>query len=190
MPSRGNTVRTLALTVGAALLFAGCNDTSGTPATSSAPSASASASGTPVKDQAPWDPCGLPADALRVAGLDPETKKQGIAGVEFDGWKVCNWRAQARWYDMSVLAGTPTLAAMQERRDFKGFQPLTIGSHRALQFTRVGDDKDQGCTVAVEVPGGTVAFDLLTRYGMTKEGEPCAVAGARAVDLVKYLPQN
>lgn len=191
MPSRGNTARTLALTVGTALLFAGCNDTSGTPATSSAPSASASASGTPVKDQAPWDPCGLPADALRSTGLDPDSKKSGAAGVDFDGWKICTWRAQARWYDLSVLAGKPTLKEVQERKDFIDMRSTTIGNRRALQFTMASDRDDHlGCAIAVEVPGGSVIFDVLGRYGTPQEEQPCPVANKHTDDLVKYLPAS
>lgn len=188
MPSRGNTVRTLALTVGAALLFAGCNDTSGTPATSSAPSASASASGTPVKDQAPWDPCGLPVDAVRTAGLDPDSKKKGAAGVDFDGWTVCNWRAVARWYNISILAGTPTLQDVRQRRDFNEFKPLSIAGRSALQFGRASDPEHLGCSVAVETRGGTTTFDVLGRYGEPQQGDPCALAVQAATDLGKYLP--
>ncbi|KIA64552.1 DUF3558 domain-containing protein [Nocardia vulneris] len=191
MPSRGNTVRTLTITLGAVLLLAGCNDTSGTPATSSAPSASASASGTPVQEQAPWDPCLLPVDAVRATGLDPDSKKSALAGVEFDGWKSCAWRAQARWYDLSILAGTPTLSAVQERRDFIDMQPTTVGNRRALQFTMASDRNDHlGCAVAVEVPGGTVIFDMLGRYGAPQEGQPCPLANKHTNDLAKYLPSR
>ncbi|MEU2035756.1 DUF3558 domain-containing protein [Nocardia amamiensis] len=195
MTSRGNTLRAVALAVGAALVLAACgNSSDGTPtATGQNTSATANASTAqtpPAKDAAPWDPCTLPPDALRATGLDPESKKQGIAGVEFDGWKVCNWRAVARWYDLSILAGRPTLDDVQGRRNFHEFQALTIGNHRALQFTRVGDTDKQGCTVAVEISGGTVAFDMLTRYGMPQEDNPCAVAVGRATDLTQYLPRN
>ncbi|QIS04743.1 DUF3558 domain-containing protein [Nocardia brasiliensis] len=189
MPSAGTIIRTLTIIVGAALVLGGCDDTSGTPSTSGAPSTSATTSvGVPVKDQAPWDPCSLPVDALRATGLDPDSKKSGAAGVEFDGWKVCRWRAQTRWYSLGVLAGTPTLKDVQNRSDFNGFKSFQVGGRPAVQFGRASDPERLGCSVAVEVPAGSVIFDMLTRYGEPQQADPCSVAAKHANDLAKYLP--
>ncbi|MGK8555649.1 DUF3558 domain-containing protein [Nocardia gipuzkoensis] len=194
MTSRGNTLRAVALAIGAALLLAACgNSADGTPTATTGPNTSAVASAStaqtpPAKDAAPWDPCALPDDAARATGLDPASKKKGAAGVDFDGWKVCNWRALQRWYNLSILAGTPTLRQVQERQDFTNFQPSDIGNRRGLQFTLVGDDL--GCAVAIEVPGGTVLFSMLGRYGEPQQEKPCPVAVRHATDLVRYLPQG
>ncbi|WP_157128782.1 DUF3558 domain-containing protein [Nocardia amamiensis] len=195
MTSRGNTLRAIALAVGAALVLAACgNSSDGTPtATGQNTSATANASTvqtSPAKDAAPWDPCTLPDDAARATGLDPASKKQGTAGVEFDGWKTCSWRAGARWYSLSILAGTPTLREVEERRDFNEFKSLSIGGHRAVQFGRASDPERLGCTVAIEVPGGTVMFDVLGRYSEPRQEDPCIVAVRHSSDLVKHLPQG
>ncbi|MBF6299383.1 DUF3558 domain-containing protein [Nocardia amamiensis] len=195
MTSRGNTLRAVALAAGAALVLAACgNNSDGTPtATGQNTSVSANASTaktSPAKGAAPWDPCTLPDDAARASGLDPASKKQGTAGVEFDGWKSCDWRAFARWYNLGILAGTPTLADVQNRRDFVDFKPLSIANRRAVQFNLASDDDHLGCGVAVESPGGTVIFDMLGRYGEPQQEEPCTVAVRHASDLAKYLPNG
>ncbi|MFI9404748.1 DUF3558 domain-containing protein [Nocardia sp. NPDC052316] len=175
------------------MVLAGCQDSSnGTPTSAGAPSTSVgagtSAQMSPAKDAAPWDPCSLSSDALRATGLDPDSKRTGAAGVEFDGWKVCRWRAQAGWYSLGILSGTPSLKDVRERKDFNDFKSVTIGNRPALQFGQAGDPERLGCTVAVEVPGGTVAFDALGRYSEPRQEEPCTVALRHATDLAKYLP--
>lgn len=193
MTSRGNTLRAVTLAVGAVLVLAACgNSSDGAPtATGQNTSATASASTvqtSPAKDAAPWDPCTLPDDAARATGLDPASKKKGAAGVEFDGWKVCNWRALARWYSLSVLAGTPTLNDVQARSDFNEFKALSIGNRPAVQFGRASDPEGLGCSVAVEVPSGSVMFDALGRYSEPRQEDPCVVVIRHATELAKYLP--
>ncbi|WP_373889263.1 DUF3558 domain-containing protein [Nocardia sp. XZ_19_369] len=175
------------------MVLVGCQDSSdGMPTSAGAMSTSVSvgtsARISPAKDVAPWDPCALSSDAVRATGLDPDSKKTGVAGVEFDGWKVCRWRAQTGWYTLSILAGTPTLKDVQGRRDFSEFKPVRVGNRSALQFGRASDPDNLGCGVVVEVSGGTVLFDMLTRYGEPQQDAPCAVSVRHADELAMYLP--
>jgi hypothetical protein len=192
MTSRGNTLRGLALVFGAALVLVGCgNSADGTP-TATGASVTAGSKTTAPKSADPssalWNPCDLPDSAISATGLDPATKEKDVAGVKFEGWKVCNWRAAARWYDLTILSGTPTLQDAQQRTDYEGFTPRAVGSHQAVEFRTAGDSKQLDCYIAVEVPRGTVMFKVLTRYSQGKQGDPCTEVQRHVDDLVKYLP--
>ncbi|MDE1670164.1 DUF3558 domain-containing protein [Nocardia gipuzkoensis] len=193
MTSWGKVLRGAALAVGATLVVVGCGDSTDSPSATTttavaAPSSSASKSADP--DAALWDPCTLPDSAISGAGLNQATKEKDVAGVDFTGWKVCGWQASARWYDLGVLSGAFALDEVRQRQDKESFTPLTVGSHRALQYLDVGDSKRLKCSVAVENAHGTVIFKVTTRYSIGKQGEPCQEAGRHADDLVRYLPTN
>ncbi|GAA1591473.1 hypothetical protein GCM10009764_12800 [Nocardia ninae] len=193
MTSRGNVGRAVGLAVGVVMVLVGCQDSSnGTPTSAGVTSTSVgvgtSAQTSPATDTAPWDPCTLSPDALRATGLDPDSKKKGAAGVDFEGWKVCNWRASARWYTASIFAGSPSLQEVRGRKDFTDLKALGIDGRQAVQFKLASDNDHLGCGVAVEVPRGTVIFDVLGRYSEPLQEDPCVVAGRHATELAKYLP--
>lgn len=191
MTSWGKFLRGAALAVGATLVAVGCNDATDTPtptATTTVAAASTSKSGDP--DAALWDPCTLPESAISGTDLNQATREKDVAGVDFTGWKVCGWQAAARWYDLGVLSGAFVLDEVRRRQDKESFTPLTVGSHRALQYLDVGDSKRLKCSVAVENAHGTVIFKVTTRYSVGKQGEPCQEAVRHADDLVRYLPAN
>ncbi|MFG1796946.1 DUF3558 domain-containing protein [Nocardia sp. NPDC049149] len=171
------------------VVSAGCGDptegkptASGTTAVTTAPSKSADA------DAGLWDPCGLPDSAVSATGLDPATKRKDAGGVKFDGWKVCGWRATARWYELTVFSGTPTLQDIQHRTDYEAFTPATVGSRRAVQFFDVGDGDRLKCYIGVELPQGSAMFKVITRYEIGKQGDPCVQVRHHVDDLAKYLP--
>ncbi|MFD0360478.1 DUF3558 domain-containing protein [Nocardia sp. GCM10030253] len=184
-------LRGLVLAIGTALLLAGCEDsTSPVPTTTGAVSQASTAASTTSADPdaALWNPCDLPDSAISATGLDPASKKKDVAGVDFDGWKECSWRASAQWYELTIYSGTPTLNDFKQRRDFEGFTPRTIGSHQAVEFLRVGDTKRLRCGIAIEMPQGTVSFEVSTRPSVGKQGEPCVEARRHVDDLAGYLP--
>ncbi|MEV6429053.1 DUF3558 domain-containing protein [Nocardia sp. NPDC051463] len=191
MTSRGNVLRGFAVAIGAALVLAGCNDSTGpvatTPNTTGATSTVA-ATKPADPDAALWNPCDLSESAISGTGLDPASKKKDVAGVDFDGWKVCSWRASAKWYDLTILSGTPTLADVEQRRDFEAFAPQTIGSRKAVEFLDAGDKERLKCAIAVEMSYGSVLFRVLTRNSVGKQGEPCVEARRHVDDLAKDLP--
>ncbi|MFQ6393502.1 DUF3558 domain-containing protein [Nocardia sp. KC 131] len=188
MTSRGNVLRGLVLAVGAVLVLAGCEDsTSPGQATTGAVSATAAATKSADPDAGLWNPCGLPDSAVSATGLDPASKTKDVAGVDFDGWKVCSWRASARWYEFTTYSGTPTLNDFEKRRDLEGFTPRTVGSHQAVEFLRVGDTKRLSCGIAIEMPQGTVSFEVTTRPSVGKQGDPCVEVRRHAEDLARYL---
>ncbi|WP_063049324.1 DUF3558 domain-containing protein [Nocardia arthritidis] len=190
MTSWGNFLRGAVLAMGAVVVLSGCEDSAGGTSNSTAPVSVTTSAATKSADPdaALWDPCGLPEGAISGTGLDAATKTKDVAGVDFTGWKVCSWRATARWYSLGVLSGTPTMDDIRRRSDFEAFSTLTVGTHQAVQFLDIGDAQRLNCTVAMEVPRGTVMFYVTTRYSVGKQGDPCVQARSHAQDLVSYLP--
>ncbi|MFE9580339.1 DUF3558 domain-containing protein [Nocardia sp. NPDC006044] len=197
MTSRGSKLRGIALVVGVGLVLAGCEKaTDGVPTGTGASSASSSVkpSGSKDPDTAIWDPCtALPDDALRADELNPDTRTKDIARFDPTGWKVCAWRSTAKWYDLGIYSGEPSLQQVRQRQDLESVVPLTVGGHPALRFLFADDaEKRLDCGVAVEVPqgraAGTVAFLVTTRYSVGKLGDPCDQATRHANDFAKYLP--
>ncbi|MFC9436513.1 DUF3558 domain-containing protein [Nocardia sp. NPDC057030] len=199
MTSRGSRLRGIALVVGVGLVLVGCEKTTdGAPTGTGAPSStgvtSAKPSGPKDPDAAIWDPCtSLPDDALRADDLNPDTRTKDIARFDPTGWKVCAWRSTAKWYDLGIYSGEPTLDQVRKRQDLESVVPLTVGGHPALRFLFSDDaEKRLDCGVAVEVPqgkaAGTVAFLVTTRYSIGKLGDPCDQATRHANDFAKYLP--
>lgn len=171
--------------------LAGCGTSvEGSPNATTTPNGTSAPTKPAGADAALWNPCDLPDSAISATRLDPSTKKTDIAGVHIDGWKVCSWRSLAKWYTLGILSGTPNLDDVQRRTDYETFTPLTIGTHRAVQYLFVGDTTRDKCAIAVEVPQGSVIFQLQARYGDDKQGEPCAEDRRHVDDLAKYLPNS
>ncbi|WP_280478198.1 DUF3558 domain-containing protein [Nocardia asiatica] len=192
MTSWGKVLRGAALTFAAAVVLAGCGDSPGdTPtATTTAAATTSAATRSADPDAALWNPCDLPESAISGSGLDPASRDEDAAGVDFTGWKVCGWRAVSRWYDLTVFSGTPTLQDVRKRRDFESFTPQSVGTRNAVEFLDVGDTMQLKCSIAVEVAQGTVLFRVVTRYSIGKQGDPCVEVRRHTSDLAQYLPKN
>ncbi|MEU7766193.1 DUF3558 domain-containing protein [Nocardia sp. NPDC049190] len=190
MTSWGNTLRGTALAVGAVLALAGCKGTTDGAATSITSDATTASDVTKSADPdaALWNPCELPESAISATGLDPASKEKDVAGVDFTGWKVCGWRSSTRWYDLTIFSGSPKLEDIRQRRDYEAFTPRSVGSHQAVEFLDVGDRDRLKCGFAVEVPRGSVAFRVVTRPSIGKQGEPCVQVRSHVEDLAQYLP--
>lgn len=170
------------------IVIAGCEGNGGeaVPETSVVATAAPTTSADP--DAGLWDPCSLPDSAISGAGLDPATKVPDVAGVDFDGWKVCSWQSSAKWYDLGVFSGTPTLQEVRSRDDFVNLTDHTVGNRAGVQFLDAGDDLGLNCSIAVETPEGSVMFYLTTRYSIGKQGDPCTEVRQHADALGPYLP--
>ncbi|MFC6013302.1 DUF3558 domain-containing protein [Nocardia lasii] len=137
-----------------------------------------------------WDPCSLPDSAIGELGLNVGSRKKEVAGVDFSGWKTCSWQDSAKQYTFSVLSSEHTLAESRSRTDFTDFSDTTVGSHTALQLRTTGATHDQGCTLAVEVPDGSVLFRLLNRVSASSPPPPCAEVRRLTDSLAVFLPAD
>ncbi|MFC3964264.1 DUF3558 domain-containing protein [Nocardia jiangsuensis] len=171
-----------------ACVSTGCGEPEGETATKTSEVVTPAPSTSVNPDAELWDPCHLPDSAISATGLDPKTEVPDVAGVDFDGWQVCTWQSNAEWYSLGVLSGTPTLQAVRARDDFVGITDYSIGTRAGVQFLDAGDDKGLNCSIAVEIPQGTVMFYLTTRYSIGKQGDPCTEVRQHADALGPYLP--
>ncbi|MBJ8341057.1 DUF3558 domain-containing protein [Antrihabitans sp. YC3-6] len=163
---------------GAALLVAGCSTTTqgaAVMATSTAPAAL-------------FNPCDIPDDALRAAGVDPGTEESGIAGATFDGWEVCAWEAPAEWYYLRIFATTHTLAEMRENSALTQFEDTTIGSRRGVLAVDKGSETET-CNFAFETSEGLLMVNIDTKYLLPRPEEPCVTTRAKTLVLDANFPE-
>ncbi|MEV4239613.1 DUF3558 domain-containing protein [Nocardia sp. NPDC049737] len=185
--------RAAALILGAALALAGCNNNSGdsvpTPSSAKASASTTTAASTSKDPEAAiWNPCDIPDSAISALGLNTASKDTTVAGVDFTGWKTCSWLSMPKTYNLAILSSEHTLEESRQRTDYTDYVTTSVGSHRALQFRKVGSSHDDGCWLSVEVPHGIVDFRVLNRYGVAGAGEPCSELRRLADALAEYLP--
>ncbi|MFC3964263.1 DUF3558 domain-containing protein [Nocardia jiangsuensis] len=174
-----------------ACLSAACGPTAEevTPETSAITTVSPSTKVDP--DAGLWDPCRLPDSAISATGLDPRSKIPDVVGVDFDGWQVCNWSPEPPdWYELTIFSGSPTLDEVRQRKDFTSFKDRSVDGRPGVTFLDVSDSRSLTCSVAVEVPWGTVAFRLIASPVVGKLGDPCSEVIRHADDLAVNLPRS
>lgn len=189
MAVRGSAIRVVGVLAAVGLAVAGCGGGEQGTAGPQSSAVSVAASPTSVDPEAKvWDPCSLPDSAISEVGLKTSSKESGAAGVDFAGWKVCNWTDQAKKYGLAVMSSENTLASVRQRTDYSEWNTLTISGHAALEFRPTGATRDQTCFIAVEVPAGTVAFKVQNRYSATEASPPCAEAQRVSTAMSNFLP--
>lgn len=192
MSGTARIARGVAVVVAVMLVLAGCGETSGDSGKRNrgADVQHNGSAATTTQQAALWDPCALPERVISATGLDPASKEEGIAGIDFTegGWKMCDWRATARWYNFGIYSGTPTLDDVRARPDFTRFEPSTVGSREALRFRDTGAVADLTCGVAVELQQGVAIFDLQARASVGAQEDPCVALDRHVADLAHHLP--
>ncbi|WP_278262210.1 DUF3558 domain-containing protein [Nocardia sp. AG03] len=175
----------LAVVVGA---ISGCDNAD--PSTAAQPSTTAAPTTGADPDAALWDPCSLPDAALTAAGINTATREKDIAGVEFEGWKVCGWKDSATRYGFTVASGAHTIEEARARTDYTDFADLTIGPRPALRSRPAGSAYEYSCYITVSVPHGLVDFDVLNRHSANNPPDPCVEVERLARAFVTYLPSE
>ncbi|NKX90176.1 DUF3558 domain-containing protein [Nocardia coubleae] len=172
-------------------VVAGCGSEQGA-ATPQPSQVSVAASPTSVDAEAKvWDPCSLPDSAVGGVGLNVGSKKKDVAGVDFSGWKVCEWKDSANLYSLALMSSEHTLTeSRNQTTKYTDFTDVTVGGRKALQFRPVGAASDLACYVSVELPDGSVDFHLQNRVSAKNPPEPCAEVTRISAALVQYLPAN
>lgn len=161
---------------GAALLVAGCSTTTqGSPVTSSSAPA------------ALFNPCDIPDDALRAAGVDPGTERVGIAGAGFEGWEICSWEATAGWYFLRVYSTDRSLEDMKKNRNLTRFENRTSGSRTGVESVNKGGEAET-CNFGFAVQQGLIMVNVVAKSGVPRPEDPCATTLLRTQDLDSSLP--
>ncbi len=135
-----------------------------------------------------WDPCTLPDSALSAAGINPATKKHDVAGVDFEGWKICGWKDAANTYNFSAASTTHSLSEARNRSDYTDFVDTTVGGHKALQSRPAGSAHDLTCYLSIEVGRGVVEFDVANRASVKTTGDACAEVQRLTEAFVPFVP--
>ncbi len=178
-------VPAVAIVVGA--LVSGCDEAE--PVQTAPPATTAAAATTSADPSAGlWDPCTLPDSALSAAGLNTATKEKDVAGVAFEGWKVCGWQDSNKSYTLTVASATHTLAEAKARTDYTDYVDTMVGTRKALQSRPVGATHDLTCYMSIEVPTGVVEFDVRNRASVKTASDPCAEVRRLSETLAPHVP--
>lgn len=159
---------------GAALLLAGCSTT-----TQGAPTVSS------TEPAALFNPCDIPDDALRAAGVDPGTERVGLAEAGFEGWEICSW--DASWYILGVFASDHTLDEVRRNTEWTRFEDAASGKRVGFTSANIGGESDT-CNFAFATEQGVIIVNVVAKYLVPMPETPCSAALKRTSDLDADLP--
>ncbi|MEU5406071.1 DUF3558 domain-containing protein [Nocardia asteroides] len=138
-----------------------------------------------------WDPCTLPDSALAAAGINTATKEKDVAGVAFEGWKVCGWRDTAKTYSFTVYASEHSIDEVRARTDRTEFSPVRVGSYNGLQYRPAGSSRDSECFISVAVGRQMIDFSVLNRHSARRVAkDACQETHRLAEALVQNVPAS
>ncbi|MBW0275566.1 hypothetical protein ATM97_19260 [Nocardia sp. MH4] len=181
-------VPAVAIVVGA--LVSGCDEAE--PVQTAPPATTAAAATTSADPSAGlWDPCTLPDSALSAAGLNTATKEKDVAGVAFEGWKVCGWQDSAKTYSFTIYASSHTLDEVRSRADRTDFVTVRVGPYEGLQYRPSGSAHDAGCFISLPIGSQMVDFSVLNRHSARAVAKEACQETRRIADaLVQNVPAH
>lgn len=210
MSARTSVIGVLVSSIGAALLLAGCDDTTvvdrpspnatvttanatvsaATPSAAAPDVDSASKAPTPIPESTPpalWNPCGLSDAAISAAGLNTASKtKLDNPGVPDS--RSCRWQNNARTVELTIVASPDTLADLQAGGKYVQFTPVTLGGRQAVEYRAAQDTHHLGCYVTTFTGDGSVAFVAKTLRVQQDGFDSCADARTFGTALAGQLP--
>lgn len=134
-----------------------------------------------------WNPCSLPTETVRAAGVNPATIESGIGGVEQSGWRICSWDGAA--YSITVYSTGRTVAEFERKPGNTDFRDVTVAGRTGRQFRVQGGSTDLKCDYVFPAQQGVVQVALLASAILDHREDPC-VSLRRAADvIVPALPQ-
>ncbi|WP_446226076.1 DUF3558 domain-containing protein [Nocardia sp. IBHARD005] len=138
-----------------------------------------------------WDPCTLPDSALAAAGLNTSTKEKDVAGVKFEGWKVCAWDDAAKTYALTVFTSTHTIDEVRARTDWTDFTAVQIGGYSGLQYRPAGSAHDAECSISLTVGRQLVDFSVLNRHSARNIAKDACQESRRLTEvLIQNVPTS
>ncbi len=167
----------VALTMGTALVTAGCGSST------SGHSAETSTSAT-VSDTQLYDSCTLSDDAIAATGATPTTKDNNPFSVAQPGWKGCMWRGPG--FGFAVLASTHTVDEIKNNASFQNFHAADVPGRSAFMYTQ--ETYSKNCSVGFPTSKGTIEV-LAQQVSGEQTVDTCAVALKAMQALSDYLPR-
>ncbi|CAM2954005.1 DUF3558 domain-containing protein [Prescottella defluvii] len=134
-----------------------------------------------------FDPCSMPDDALRAAGVDPATQSRDIMGVKQPGWSLCRWRGPD--YFVTVFATGRALDDVLADPRFHDIAPVAVDGREAFTVRESNDSRNEYCDVAFS--SGPDAIMIQSTYfdGLPGSDSPCPLAVRNAEALAPSIPR-
>ncbi|MEV6323103.1 DUF3558 domain-containing protein [Nocardia sp. NPDC051787] len=134
-----------------------------------------------------YNPCTIPDDAIRAAGVDPASQESGIGGVPQSGWEICAWKGDQ--YAITVYSSARSIDDYRGKPGNVEFQNVTIARRAGEQFRVAGGSKDLKCDVVFTTAQGSVQIALVNLPGVDGLPDPCKSLPAVAAQLIPHLPK-
>ncbi|WP_174184100.1 DUF3558 domain-containing protein [Nocardia barduliensis] len=139
-----------------------------------------------------WDPCTqVPDQLLQEIGVDPSTKKSGVAGIEEPGFKVCGWYDPGKpWnYSIDVWSTIHSVEDFRRKPDNVDFSSITINSRSGFKFRSNKYDPDEACDLIFPTDFGAVEVTAFNVSPKGRQVPPCDRVTAAAEVLLPILPR-
>lgn len=134
-----------------------------------------------------FEPCDIPAEALRAAGVDPASKEPDVFGVQRTGWEVCGWTAS--WYYLSVFSTEHSFDEVKSNPNSTDFRPASVPGRDAVSSRETAYPVGELCDISFATSEGTVIVRASKKGGVPAQEDPCVVAERSAVSLNNVLPR-
>ncbi|MDH6282267.1 DUF3558 domain-containing protein [Prescottella agglutinans] len=141
----------------------------------------------PQAGEPTFDPCSIPDDALRAAGVDPASETRDILGVKQPGWNLCDWSGDGTAITVFVTAQGFDEVRVNDR--FTNFTPVELDGREAFTFREVTDTRNEYCDVVFRSETDTVMIKSGYFTGRTPPEGPCPRAVRNAQILAPSIPQ-
>ncbi|WP_433608924.1 DUF3558 domain-containing protein [Prescottella agglutinans] len=141
----------------------------------------------PEAGEPAFDPCSIPDDAVRAAGMDPSTESRDILGVKQPGWNLCHWRGSNQL--ITIFATGRTLDEVRASGRFTDFTPVDVDDRNAFTFREVSDTDNQYCDVVFTAGSDTVMIKSGYFTNQTPPEGPCPLAIRNAQLLAPSIPR-
>ncbi|WP_137722791.1 DUF3558 domain-containing protein [Prescottella subtropica] len=140
---------------------------------------------TPADGEPALDPCTVPDDALRAAGVDPATESRDIMGVKQPGWSLCRWRGPD--YFVTIFATGRPLDDILANDRFTDVTPVAVDGRDAVTVRESNDTRNEYCDVVFTTGTDTVMVKTTLLEGLPPAGSPCPRAVRTAEVLTPHL---
>ncbi|MQY21633.1 DUF3558 domain-containing protein [Nocardia macrotermitis] len=172
------------LTTGAVVLtLTGCSTSGGSTASSSATTT------TPVQVPTGFDPCNdIPQSIMESEGLQGKLPNDFQADAGKVLWRGCVW-SDPDGYGATIQRTNLTVDSVRNKH-FPDTHEFVIAGRHAIS-TRQGDNADPaGCTVNIELKGGSLEFNLDNPAYLPKTGkkDTCQLARGLAEKVGAVIP--
>ncbi|TLF60793.1 DUF3558 domain-containing protein [Nocardia cyriacigeorgica] len=193
-------VRVGLLGVAAVVVAAGCSsgtDGKATPEGASEQGTAVSATPTLAAEvPSGFDPCtDIPASIIKEEDMRADSPEHGNADYDGSGgrkWRGCGWVVPDS-YAVGITTTNLTVDMVRSNKNFTVRWEASIGGRRAVAVNGVDEaDPREGCTLNVEMKGGSLEFSMINPASNDKTGgmDTCELARGLAEKVVPHVPAD